>query len=37
VISFQLRNAFGRQLEYIPGLTAPRALTLYGVRWEFAN
>lgn len=37
VISFQVRNALGRQFEYVPGLTAPRALTLYGVRWEFSN
>jgi hypothetical protein len=37
VISFQIRNALGRQFEYIPGLAAPRALSLYGVRWEFAN
>jgi hypothetical protein len=37
VISFQIRNALGRQFEYLPGLTAPRALSLYGVRWEFSN
>jgi hypothetical protein len=37
VISFQIRNALGRQLEVVPGLAAPRALSLYGVRWEFSN
>ena len=37
VISFQIRNALGRQFQYLPGLTAPRALSIYGVRWEFAN
>jgi hypothetical protein len=37
VISFQIRNALGRRFEYLPGLSAPRALSLYGVRWEFAN
>jgi len=37
VISFQIRNALGRQLESVPGLALPRALTVYGVRWEFSN
>lgn len=37
VISFQIRNALGRRLEYVPGLTAPRAVSIYGVRWEFGN
>jgi hypothetical protein len=37
VISFQIRNVLARQFQYVPGLTAPRALSIYGVRWEFAN
>lgn len=37
VISFQIRNALGRRFEYVPGLRAPGALSIYGVRWEFGN
>jgi hypothetical protein len=37
VISWQFRNALGRQYETIPGFEGPRALNYYGVRWEFWN
>jgi hypothetical protein len=37
VLSFQIRNALGRRFEYLPGLRAPQALSIYGVRWEFSN
>lgn len=37
VITFQIRNALGRRFEYVPGVRAPGALSLYGVRWEFSN
>jgi hypothetical protein len=37
VVSFQIRNALGRRFEYVPGLRAPGAISVYGVRWEFSN
>jgi hypothetical protein len=37
VVSFQIRNALGRRFEYVPGLRAPGAISIYGVRWEFSN
>lgn len=37
VITFQIRNALGRRFEYVPGLRAPGAISVYGVRWEFGN
>jgi hypothetical protein len=37
VVSFQIRNALGRRFEYVPGIQAPGAVSLYGVRWEFSN
>jgi hypothetical protein len=37
VVSFQIRNALSRRVEYVPGLRAPGAISIYGVRWEFSN
>ncbi len=36
-IFYQYRNLTGGDYEQIPGLTMPRQVQVYGVRWEFAN
>jgi hypothetical protein len=34
---YQLRNALNREYQLVPGLTMPRPINVYGVRWEFWN
>ena len=36
-IFYQYRNLTGGDYEQIPGLTMPKQVQVYGVRWEFAN
>ncbi len=37
VISYQIRNLAGELHQIVPDFYMPRALNLYGVRWEFVN
>ena len=37
VISYQIRNLAGELHQLVPDFYMPRALNLYGVRWEFVN
>lgn len=37
VITYQERNILARQYAVVPGFLMPRALSIYGVRWEFWN
>ena len=37
VISWQWRNVAGEFMDQVPGALLPRANSVYGVRWEFAN
>jgi hypothetical protein len=36
-VTYQLRNALNREYEQVPGITLPRLINYYGVRWHFAN
>jgi hypothetical protein len=36
-VTYQLRNALNREYQYVPGITMPRLVNYYGVRWEFSN
>lgn len=36
-LSYQIRNALNREYELVPGITMPRPLSFYGVRWYFFN
>ena len=37
VLSWQYRNILGTIYQQVPGFTAPRAINVYGVRWDFFN
>ena len=37
VLSYQIRNLAGELHQIVPDFYMPRALNLYGVRWEFVN
>jgi len=37
VISYQVRNLVGRNHQIVPDFFMPRAINIYGVRWEFWN
>jgi hypothetical protein len=34
---WNFRNAYNSPDPYVPGLTYPRSVQAYGVRWEFKN
>lgn len=37
VVSYQVRNLAGQLYQQVPGFFMPRAINLYGIRWEFLN
>ena len=37
VVSWQFRNFLGERYTQVPAFAAPRATSIYGVRWEFWN
>jgi hypothetical protein len=37
VATYQVRNMFGYQYQLVPDFYMPRAISLYGLRWEFWN
>ncbi len=37
VATYQVRNMFGDQYQIVPDFYMPRAISLYGLRWEFWN
>ena len=37
VATYQVRNMLGDQYQVIPDFYMPRAVSLYGIRWEFWN
>lgn len=37
VISYQVRNIAGELHQFVPDFYMPRAISLYGIRWEFWN
>ncbi|MEO5588066.1 MAG: Plug domain-containing protein [Gemmatimonadaceae bacterium] len=37
VASYQIRNAFGYTHQIVPDFFMPRAIGIYGIRWEFWN
>jgi hypothetical protein len=37
VATYQIRNSFGSIYQIVPGFIMPRALSIYGLRWEFSN
>ena len=36
-VTYQVRNALNREYQFVPGVTMPRLVNYYGVRWEFSN
>jgi hypothetical protein len=37
VATYQIRNPFGELYQIVPGFYMPRAISIYGLRWEFSN